>query len=419
MADARALDKAIAPFLRARGAQRAADARLSDLIGACAGDAHVRFERLNQLPAATQFTPFETLSIRGDADDTRTDNPRSQGAGARPRRAGGAPTQPGAGRQPPDPATMLSAYQPGVDDMRRERPIAEPGSPDKHLTTRVTALDPRLATDRLRADDPASASTRSTGRESSPRTASTAPANIARNAGELIGALLQRHAAPRQPARLQGIGARPTAAQALGGADDAAALQPTRLSAPPSATRPTRGQHANVSSAQPGPADDARAFAPREVLFETPSSQRLRAAQMRPETGAAMGERTPAALLQSGSETLRALVTPLFLRPGSGFDVAASATGSAAPRSADRMPVLRAPSRLLAGTTPGTGAAAPATGTQAATAAPAFAATAATLSVPALSVPALSTPANSAADLATGLEHLLREQAWLRGVDLT
>ena len=146
-----------------------------------------------------------------------------------------------------------------------------------------------------------------------------------RSVGELIGSLLQRHAAPRPD------------------------------------TRPTANAQATASAAD--------ASAP----------------------------------LQSTTDTLHTLVAPLFLRaaPHAG----AGAAKADAQRASGRPPLLRAPSRLL-------GAAAP--GTQA-TATPA--ANAKAWATPA--APASGQPADGPADLAAGLDRLLREQAWLRGVDLT
>ena len=107
--------------------------------------------------------------------------------------------------------------------------------------------------------------------------------------------------------------------------------------------------------------------------------------------------------LQSATETLHTLVAPLFLRAAP--DAGAGAAKADAQRVSGRPPLLRAPSRLLGATAPDAQA----------TTAPAANAKAWAAPV----APASGQPADGPADLAAGLDRLLREQAWLRGVDLT
>ena len=109
------------------------------------------------------------------------------------------------------------------------------------------------------------------------------------------------------------------------------------------------------------------------------------------------------AYLQDAHDTLRTLVAPLFLRPLP--DTGAGPAEAGAQRASERLPLLRAPSRLLGAAAPGT---------------PATAAAAATAKTwTAAAEPASGQSADGPADLAAGLDRLLREQAWLRGVDLT
>jgi hypothetical protein len=411
MADAHAPSKALLPFLRARNLQRTAEVRQSDLIAEFALDAEARFGRLNRLPAAAQFAPFETLSTRGDADAAHTDSPPYQGAGTRPRRASDVPVPSGGGRRPAQPATLLSAYgpthSPNVSGITHETPDRVRGSAEKHLTTRITALDPRPATGRLiNTDDPTFAHTRPTGREPSQHMAHTLRADIARNAGELIGELLQRHPAPRQPARLQGIGARPAATSALPVNGDTPAGQRTAAPGAAIATSPDSRLQARMRSTPPGRTYDTVARAPDGEHTGTSFSRCASAGLVPSEPTPARDAAAPApAHLPSGGDTLRALVTPLFLRPAPGVAPAAAEQGPGTQHRIDRPTVLRAPSRLLGAAAPGNGSAAtrPVV-TQANGAAQA---------------PTTTIPADTSADLATGLDRLLREQAWLRGVDLT
>ena len=112
--------------------------------------------------------------------------------------------------------------------------------------------------------------------------------------------------------------------------------------------------------------------------------------------------------LQPATDTLGTLVAPLFLRP---VPVSGAGPAEAGPqRASGRLPLLRAPSRLL-------GTAAP--GTQATAAAAATAKTWTAAAEPASGQPAFGQPADGPAELAAELDRLLREQAWLRGVDLT
>ena len=112
--------------------------------------------------------------------------------------------------------------------------------------------------------------------------------------------------------------------------------------------------------------------------------------------------------MQPATDTLSTLVAPLFLRPLSNTGAAPAEAGPQ--RASERLPLLRAPSRLL-------GAAAP--GTQAAAAAAATAKVRTAAAEPASGQPAFGQPADGPAELAAELDRLLREQAWLRGVDLT
>src|SRR5690606_2127820 len=119
---------------------------------------------------------------------------------------------------------------------------------------------------------------------------------------------------------------------------------------------------------------------------------------MKPQPTASAADAS--AHLQSATDALHTLVAPLFLRAAPDTGAGAGAAKADAQRASGRPPLLRAPSRLL-------GAAAP--GTQATTAP---AANAKAWAAPA--APASGQPADGPADLAAGLERLLREQAWLR-----
>lgn len=413
MADARTPNKALLPFLRARNLQRTTEARQSDLVAEFALDAEARFGRLNRLPPTAQFTPFETLSMRGDTDSARTDNPPSRGPGSRPRRSSDVPVQSSGGRRPAQPATLLSAHGPahgaGVAGMTHEAQASVRPSTDKHRASRITTLDPRPATGRpIGADDPAFAHARSTGREPSQHTSNTLRADIARDAGELIGELLQRHPAPRQPARLQGIGARPTATSGLPVDGDSPAEQPTAGPGAEIATSPGARLQASQRSTPPGHAHDAATKAPdgghTGTFFSRRASAGLIPRDPTPEGNAAAPD---PAHLQSSGDALRALVTPLFLRPAPGVAPGAAQPqpGPGAQHHTDRPTVLRAPSRLLGPAAPGNGSIATRPAVTPANAA--------------AQAPTTTIPADNSADLATGLDRLLREQAWLRGVDLT
>ena len=160
--------------------------------------------------------------------------------------------------------------------------------------------------------------------------------------------------------------------------------------------------------------DAAQASASGRSVGELIGSLLQRHAAPRPDTRPTANAQPTAsaadasAHLQSTTDTLHTLVAPLFLRaaPHTG----AGAAKADAQRASGRPPLLRAPSRLL-------GAAAP--GTQAAAAAAATAKVRTAAAEPATGQPAFGQPADGPAELAAGLDRLLREQAWLRGVDLT
>jgi hypothetical protein len=109
--------------------------------------------------------------------------------------------------------------------------------------------------------------------------------------------------------------------------------------------------------------------------------------------------------LTHGDAVLRSLLDSVPPRPATGTQALDGVQPEPLARAPTRSPLQRAPSRLLA-----------AVGTTWAAQPPAAAA--ASLHA-ATQMPSASAPGDSATDLATGLERLLREQAWLRGVDLT
>lgn len=406
MADARKLSAALAPFRHCRNMLQSAQARLSGLLAACTRDGVTRIERLSGLPAAAQFTPFDALSTPGGQAGAGTSAPQ---------------TAPGRLRATGHNAAALSAANRGPAS-------AGPAGFVRQALANVSAapasqISPRAPGQRkapaMNIDTPTNTSAPPAARGAAAlQTGAIERVTRACDAGELIDALLQRHAAPRHPARLHGIGARPTAAQALSGADDAAVGQATRLGAALASATPAAWANRDTTPAQQPSAETAPDVATDRAAFGPVSSPRMRETPMSADTAPARDTSDtnmpgPASLLQTGGNTLRALVTPLFLRPTPGAEPAANAAGSS-PSRPDRLPVLRSPSRLLAAAhTASAGAATPTAGAKAGTAPPAFATTAPTLAMD------TDSAADSHTDFAAGLDRLLREQAWLRGVDLT
>lgn len=434
MAERRAPAPALARFQACSGALQAGEERLADLLDACQGAGVAQFERLQQLPAAAGFRPLSgPLSglATGDAPPAASAAP-AQDAERRSnaRAARITPFSPGSSQPTPPAAPSLATplTTPASAGLANTRPAALKNAPG---TATAGFFDARTT-----PPEPASAPSASV-------TGALADASAARvqDAGALITALLQRHPAPRTSAKLRGIGAaepaplRPTG-HAEGTNTGAAAArpgsQPGPLHAPGfGATQDRVAQRGEAFERAPRPAPPADRLSHGD-FFAADKVAAARAASAPGQVSAlASGLAAPhgtqrgalledaaadgARLLRSGDEALRTLVAPLFIRAVP-FAMPSSAMPSATPHAdlatgaATRSvapPVLRAPSRLLAaaqrGDSPGSAGKAPA-GPSAA--APVPSATSAS-------------PLDTAADLAGGLDRLLREQAWLRGVDLT
>ena len=399
MADPRTRAAALAPFRRCRDVLRAADACLAELLAAFTGEPAERTGRLSTLPPAAGFAPFAALA----APETQaaSGEPAAAAAAGVRRRAGAPPAPPAPGRRP---TTLAESALEGASSLAAARARSGVHS------LASTAPARRSANSGPGADAPAvlpeaGRTLASTARSGAAAAAGAGNASAsARSVGELIGDLLQRHAAPAARP-----GAGPTLARtARSGA--AAAASAGNASASERSVGELIGtllqRHAapRPSANTPGAAQSAAAGATqaRTHADALPDATSRRAAQ-RPAASArpTAADADASAPLQHTTDALRTLVAPLFMRP-----VADTGAGAAvdAQRAPGRGPLLRAPSRLL-------GAAAP--GAQAAPAANAKA-----WATPAAPVSG-DQPADGPADLAAGLERLLREQAWLRGVDLT
>lgn len=396
MADPRRIAAALAPFHEARTHLEAAQARLSALLAAVTGEAAARTGNLERLPAAARFNPFAVLpkvfDAANGADATAKAHARRADKGSRA--APMATARPGA---------SASAGLAGAANSLTQAPRRAPDLPP---STAALALAATAANAQVRAAavEPLAS-----------RPASEQGVH-AQAAGELIVALLQRHAPPRAATRLHGIGARSAPARDDG--DAAPARRTTAASAAGAAQAADADAAADRPAARRAAAIDASTAAARGALLapggeygDAPPS-RLHAASALWGERAAMATATgidaapmDAPALQHGDAVLRSLLDSVPPRPASVAQALDGVRPEPLARAPTRSPLQRAPSRLLAAV--GT---APAAQPPAAAAASLHAAT---------QVPAGSAPGDNAADLADGLERLLREQAWLRGVDLT
>lgn len=378
---------ALAPFQACREALRHVESRLSAVLVACEAAGAQQLGNLQRLPAAARFQPFssEPLCPQADAspasEDRADDGQPLTAAGsrrnARGSRPGHPPTHAGDERSPAG---------------RRARPIDLPG---------------RIPAATAPAVGPAAGPV---GRALVGPAQQDAVGKGAQDAAALIAALLYRHPAPRQPARLHGIGGAPagmpgatpgTLSAGAGRTDSPPSVGPARATLAPGG----RGEDHEAQTAAPAPSP---ASPPPFPHLQTPAARRMgpmhgaappvTAEAARARAAAPTG---PARAQQSGTTALHTLVTPLFMRA----TLQPAAPAEAAARAA-QPPVLRAASRLLA--------AVPARDGQGQAGKSATGAPVADAAWPAKQAAALG----AASELADGLERLLREQALLRGVDL-
>ena len=388
MADPRRLATALAPFHQFSKHLQATQARLSALLAAVAGGAVARTGDLERLPAAARFNPFAVavpfnpFTVLPEVFEPATT--ADPGAKARGRRADrGSRAAPGATAR-----TGASAALAGAAD---SLPQAPGRAPDLPPSAAALALAATAANTQAR---PAGAEPLAS------RPASEHAAHV-QAAGELIEALLQRHAPPRAATRLHGIGARSAPARYDG---DAAPARHTVAASAAGAAQAAdvAADHPAARGAVVAPGGDHGDAAPSRLhAASAPWGER---AAMRTATGMDAAP-MDAPALKHGDAVLRSLLDSVPPRPATGTQALDGVQPEPLARAPTRSPLQRAPSRLLA-----------AVGTTWAAQPPAAAA--ASLHA-ATQMPSASAPGDSATDLATGLERLLREQAWLRGVDLT
>lgn len=389
MADTRRLAAALAPFHEASKHLQATQARLSALLAAVTGEVAARTDNLERLPAAARFNPFAVaLPLNPFVMPKFVDaaNAAEAGAKARGRRSdNGSRVAPGAAARPGAGASAaLTGLASAADGLRRT-----PDLPPSAAALTRAAATPRAEAGRAPARTaPSSAAAAAAG-------AGKGSANAC-SVGELINAVLQGHTAPAAPPEA----GRTLARTARSGAAAAAGAGKASASA--------QSVGALIDVVLQGTAPVARPEAGGALarsVGELIGSLLQRHAAPRPTTNAQPTASTAdvGAHLQSATETLHTLVAPLFLRAAP--DAGAGAAKADAQRVSGRPPLLRAPSRLLGATAPDAQA----------TTAPAANAKAWAAPV----APASGQPADGPADLAAGLDRLLREQAWLRGVDLT
>ena len=407
MADPRRLAAALAPFHEVRTYLEAAQARLSALLAAVTGEAAARTGNLERLPAAARFNPFAVgvpfnpFAVLPKVFEAA--NGADAAANARGRRADkGSRAAPESTARP-----SASAALAGLASAADSLPQAPRRAPD--LPPSAAALAPAAL---------AAAAANTQARPAAAQPLASRPASEqavhALAAGELIEVLLQRHPPPRAATRLHGIGARSAPARHDG--DAATARHPAAASAAratqAAAAAADRSAARRAAAIEPSmAATRGTLLAPGGEYGDAPPS-RLHAASAPWGERAAMATASgidaapvDAPALQHGDAVLRSLLDSVPPRPARLAQALDGVRPEPLARAPTRSPLQRAPSRLLAAV--GTAAAAQ---TPAAAAASLHAAT---------QVPAGSAPGDNAADLADGLERLLREQAWLRGVDLT
>lgn len=396
MADPHRLAAALAPFHQVSKHLQATQARLSALIAAVTGGAAARTGNLERLPGAALFNPFPLLPKVIEAANGADSGAKAGGRG------------PDKGRR----ATPTAAARPGANATAALAGLASAADTLRQAPRRASDLPPSAA-----ARTPAAQAAHAGAGGARAGTSSAGAASV----GELIEAVLQGHVPPAAYPKADRRRA-PTARSggaAAAGAGESAASAPSvgelinailQGHAAPAARReagPAPACAARSGAAAAAGAGKASARVP--AVGELIDALRQGQAAPRPgtDTRPGAGARPMAVDAQAGThlqhatDALRSLVAPLLLRPDNG----AGARESGAPRASERPPLLRAPSRLLGAAAPG----AQATATPAASA-QAWATPAA---------PPSGQPADGPAELAAGLERLLREQAWLRGVDLT
>ena len=406
MADPRRLAAALAPFHAARTHVEAAQARLSALLAAVTGEAAARTGNLERLPAAARFNPFAVavpfnpFAVLPKVFDAA--NGADAAAKARGRRADkGSRAAPGATARPSASASAALAGLASAADSLAQAPRRAPDLPPSAAALTPAALAAAAANAQARA---------AAAKPLASRPASEQAVH-ALAAGELIEALLQRHAPPRAATRLHGIGARSAPARDDG---DAARARHTAAASAAGAAQAAADRPAARREAAIDPSTAAArgaVLAPGGEYGDAPPS-RLHAASAPWGERAAMATASgidaapvDAPALQHGDAVLRSLLDSVPPRPARAAQALDGVRPEPLLRAPTRSPLQRAPSRLLA-----------AVGTAPVAQPPAAAA--ASLHAP-TQVPAGSASGDNAADLADGLERLLREQAWLRGVDLT
>lgn len=406
MADPRGLAAALAPFHEVRKHLQATQARLSALLTTITGEAAVRTGNLERLPAAARFNPFSVavpfnpFAVLPKVVDTA--NAAETGAEAGARRADtGKRAAAAAGARPAASGSAALAGLARAADSLRQAPGRAPDLPPSAAALTAAALGVADASAQARAAAQAPAA--------------DLPAN-AQAAGDLIEALLKRHAPPRAATRLHGTGARSAPTSDDGDAAPArrTAAASAARTAPAAADHPAARDALNAGAAATRGSRLARgegleyappsrlhaASAPWDELADRTATRTIAAMDATPIGAPAMH----AAALDHGDAVLRSLLDADPLRPTTGAEALDGATPASGARAPSRSPLQRAPSRLLA--TVGTGPVAQ----QPAAAASLHAA---------VQMPTGSAPGDSAGGLAENLDRLLREQAWLRGVDLT
>ena len=416
MAEPRRLAAALAPFHQVSKQLQATQARLSALLAAVTGGAAARTGNLDRLPGAALFNPFPLLPKVIEVANGTDAGARAGGRGAdKGRRAA-----PAAAARPGANAKAAAAGLASATDNLRQAPGRAADLPPSAAARTAAAAASCETGRRTLADTARSGAAAAADAADADKSSACAP-----SVGELIDALLQRHAAPaacpetdRRPDRRPARTARSAAAAAAGAGASSAGVQSVgalinAVLQGHAAALPEAG-HTLARAAQAGATAAAGAGKPAasapsvgeliDTMLQGQAAPRP-GVDTRPAAGTqpAANEAEASAPLQHASDTLRTLVAPLFLRPVADTGIGAAEAG--AQPASGRTPLLRAPSRLLGAAAPGAQAtASPAASAKAWATAPA---------------PASDQPADGPADLAAGVDRLLREQAWLRGVDLT
>lgn len=401
MADPRRLAAALAPFHEVSKHLEATQARLSGLLAAFAREAEAHTGDLERLPAAARFNPFAVLPKAFEPAHTADPDDK---VGGRRADKGSRAAQASAPRPAATGTTALASLAGAAGNLRQ----ASGRTPD--IPPSAAALTPA-------ALGAAAARERSRARAAGPEPMASLPAREqaahAYAAGELIDALLKRHAPPRAPTRLHGIGTRSAQASHDGDAAPAQRVATTSAARAAQAAADHPALRHGAELAASAAAAHGALLAPGAGHGHAPPS-RLHAAsapwgELSCQAATQAGAGMDAAAMEHGDEALRRLLDSGFAHPATVAQAFESVRPETLMRAPTRSPQRRAPSRLLGASGPQDVATAPATSAKAATATPASA----------MTTPAPAMPADGAADLAAGLDRLLREQAWLRGVDLT